>query len=64
MGKKHEETKELVYRAIDELKRGDRDAAMSILERTARPKWWSINRCNEAFALKDQPHQSSWGNPG
>jgi hypothetical protein len=49
MGRKHEETKELVYRAIDELKRGNASDALAILERTVRPKWWSAAGCEQQY---------------
>lgn len=49
MGRKHEETKELVYRAIDALKRGDASDALVILEQTVRPKWWSAGYCAQQY---------------
>lgn len=50
MGKKHEETKELVHKAIAELRDGRPDEALVILEQTVRPKWWSINGCAADYA--------------
>lgn len=50
MGKKHEETKELVHKSIAELRDGRPDEALVILEQTVRPKWWSINDCAADYA--------------
>lgn len=46
----HEETKELVWRAIAELRAGNTVEALTILERTVRPKWWKSSRAAEAYA--------------
>lgn len=52
MGWKHEETKELIWEAIDALKGGRAVDALTILERTAQPKWWSSSACAAEYAEK------------
>ncbi len=39
-------TRELIEKAIEEIKRGNNDEAALILERTLRPKFWSSSRSN------------------
>lgn len=50
MGRKNDETLELVREAIDQLRRGDIADALTTLERCAYPKWESINQCGVALA--------------
>jgi hypothetical protein len=60
MGAKHEQTKDLVYRAIEELKRGNVGDALAILEQTVRPKWFSSNACHQEYwsiQLKRTPEE-------
>lgn len=45
MGKKHKETLTLVREAIDQIKRGDVVDGLTTLERTAYPKWNSVEHC-------------------
>lgn len=52
MGRKHEETKELIWQAIAALKEGRAVDALTILERTAQPKWWSSSSCAIEYAEK------------
>lgn len=42
MGRKNDETLELVREAIDQLKRGDTVDALTTLERCAYPKWHNV----------------------
>lgn len=49
MGKKHDETLELVREALDQLKRGDIVDAMTTLERTAYPKFHSPSSARSAY---------------
>lgn len=49
MGKKNDETLELVREAIDKLKRGDTVDALTTLERCAFPKFHSPSAARRAY---------------
>lgn len=50
MGWKHEETKSLIWEALDALKGNRIGDAIVTLERAGRPKWHSSTRCAEKYA--------------
>lgn len=50
MGWKHEETKDLIWEALDAIKEGRVDDAKVTLERAGRPKWHSSARAAEKYA--------------
>ena len=52
MGWKHEETKTLIFEAIEAIKERRIEDALLILERDGRPKWHSSGRAAEAYAAK------------
>lgn len=49
MGRKNDETLELVREAIDQLRRGDIADALTTLERTAYPKFHSPSAARRAY---------------
>lgn len=49
MGRKNDETLELVREAIDQLRRGDIADALTTLERTAYPKFHSPSAARSAY---------------
>ena len=66
MGKKHDETLELVREAIDQIKRGDIADALTTLERTAYPKFYSPSAAESAyqatmFAANDNTKEAALG---
>ena len=50
MGWKHEETKDLIFKAIDAINAGCIDDALTILERAGRTKWHSSTQAAEQYA--------------
>lgn len=50
MGWKHEETKDLIWEAIEAIKDGRTDDALVTLERAGRPKWHSSAQAAEKYA--------------
>jgi hypothetical protein len=50
MGWKHEETKDLIWEAIEAIKDGRADDALVMLERAGRPKWHSSAEAAEKYA--------------
>ncbi|UXN70935.1 hypothetical protein N8A98_07030 [Devosia neptuniae] len=49
MGRKNDETLDLVREALDQLKRGDTVDAITTLERTAYPKFYSPSAARRAY---------------
>lgn len=45
------EIKKLILEAIADLKRGDTEAALLVLERTVRPKYESVENATGAYAM-------------
>lgn len=50
MGWKHEETKDLIWEAIEAIKDGRTDDALTVLERAGRPKWHSSGHAASKYA--------------
>ncbi|MGO8211873.1 hypothetical protein ACC782_33875 [Rhizobium ruizarguesonis] len=47
----NEQTMELIEEAIADIKRGDTEAALLVLERTVRPKYESVEHASGAYAM-------------
>lgn len=58
MGWRHEETKDLIWEAIDALKENRVVDAITILERAGRPKFHSSSHAAEEYARKRAKDQA------